>query len=275
MDHDGQVSFQDALGAKVHSFADVKKFGLEHPIEHENTSKPDDIAVINYTSGTTGNPKGVMLTHANFLSAAAGIQYGQPIDHNSCWYSYLPLPHVYERCIQVQSMMFGERIGFVKDGDVKNMVPDLQALKPTRFGGVPRVWNRFYDKVMAAKAMPGFEQALEMKVKMVKSGVITKDSELDKKVFNKFQAVLGGKVCRASIGAAPVSAEVLNVLRAAFGCEITEGYGQTECLLASATNVGDFDGGIGPPAACNEIRLEDVPEMNLEIRERFWCAGQM
>lgn len=262
-------SLIENLGVKIHAFSKIENAGKTNPVIHVNKSTGNDVAMINYTSGTTGNPKGVEIMHKSIIAAATSIQFGQQASPETCWYSYLPLPHIYERVIQAQSMMFGEKIGFFSS--LKNMIEDLKLLKPTRFGGVPRVWNRFYDKIMIAKNnVDGFEHALSEKVKMVENGLITKNSEFDK-YFMNFRNLLGGRVEVASIGAAPVSAEVLNVLRAVFGIRLREGYGQTECLIATSSSPCDHSGSIGPPGIYNEIRLIDVPEMNY-FGDKGQCA---
>jgi len=254
-------------GVQVFGFQEVETYGKNHPLDHV-PPKPDDTAVINYTSGTTGNPKGVMLTHRNFVADAAGAMYmlPRPFTGDDVWYSYLPLPHVFERTAQVCLMKVGACIGFFS-GDIRAMPDDLKNLKPTIFGGVPRVWTRFYDKIKNAGAGSWIKgmlvnMALKSKIKEVEKGVCRNDSIWDKVVFKKVQALLGGRVTMAITGAAPISPEILNTLRAAFGAHMVEGYGQTECAAAcSATLPGDHTGTVGCPLVCNEIRLDDVPDM--------------
>jgi len=263
----------EAMGKTIYSFDDVEKHGQENPLPH-NPPKPDDLAVINYTSGTTGNPKGVMLTHLNLVADAGSANYMLPrvMNETDIWFSYLPLPHVFERMVQVAMYQVGARIGF-SSGDIRAMPSDLAALKPTIFGGVPRVWTRFYDKILAAGAGSWLKStlvnmALKSKVSEVESGVCRRDSIWDKIVFKKVQALLGGNVTMAVTGAAPIAPEILNTLRAAFGCCIIEGYGQTECAAAcSGTMPGDHTGSVGAPLVCNQIRLDSVEEMNYHASE--------
>lgn len=258
----------ESQGIKVYSFDDVEKYGQEHPVPH-NPPKPADLATINYTSGTTGNPKGVMLTHGNFIADASAANYmlPRPLTTEDVWYSYLPLPHVFERMVQTAMFQCGCKIGFFS-GDIKAMPSDLGQLKPTVFGGVPRVWTRFYDKIKNAGAGSKVKQflvdtALSYKVAEVENGICRKDSIWDKLVFSKVQALLGGRVTMAVTGAAPISPEILNTLRAAFGCCILEGYGQTENSGACSGGLpGDNSGSVGSPLVCNQIRLDDVAEMN-------------
>lgn len=257
----------EAAGIKVFSFDDVEKYGAENPLAH-CPPKSEDLATINYTSGTTGNPKGVMLTHGNFVadSSAANYMLPRPMNVDDVWYSYLPLPHVFERMVQTSMYQCGCKIGFFS-GDIRAMPSDLAALRPTIFGGVPRVWTRFYDKIKNAGAGSKVKQflidtALSYKVAEVEAGICRKDSVWDKLVFGKIQAILGGRVTMAVTGAAPISPEILNTLRAAFGCCILEGYGQTENSGACSGGLpGDHNGTVGAPLVCNQIRLDDVPDM--------------
>ena len=239
-----------------------------------NAPSPKDVTVINYTSGTTGNPKGVMLTHENFVSDASAAYYmlPRPFRPTDSWFSYLPLPHVFERTVQICLMMCGAQIGFFS-GDVRNMPADLGALKPTIFGGVPRIWTRFYDKIVSAGQGSWLKtklinMAIGSKVKQVQKGTIKNNTIWDKIVFNKVTTLLGGRVEIAVTGAAPIAPEILNVLRAAFGAYIIEGYGQTECAAACCgTLPGDHTGTVGAPLVCNQIKLDDVGEMDYYAKD--------
>lgn len=269
---DSDAAFYKEISEKyniqIHSFADIESAGANSPVEH-TPPKPDDVSVINYTSGTTGDPKGVMLTNKNFVADACGALYmaPRPFNKDDVWYSYLPLPHVFERMVQVVMMQVGARIGFYS-GDIREMPGDLGKLKPTVFGGVPRVWTRFYDKIGQATAGSWLKtklmnMAMASKKSKVEKGIIENNTIWDKIVFKKVQTLLGGRVNMAITGAAPINPDILNTLRAAFGSHIIEGYGQTECAAAlSATLPGDHEGTVGAPLVCNQVKLVDVPDMN-------------
>lgn len=269
---DADKEFYDDLSKKfnieIHSFSDIESAGANNKQPHA-VPGPDDVCVINYTSGTTGDPKGVMLTHKNFMADAAGGFYmvPRPFSAEDVWYSYLPLPHVFERIVQAVMLQVGARIGF-NSGDIRDLPSDLASLKPTVFGGVPRVWTRFYDKIKLAAGDSWIKgklmgMALNSKVKQVEKGIIQNNTIWDKIVFKKVQTLLGGRVNMALTGAAPINPDILNTLRAAFGSHIIEGYGQTECAAAlSASLPGDHSGTVGAPLVCNQVKLVDVPEMN-------------
>ena len=201
--------------------------------------KPEDIIVINFTSGTTGDPKGVILNHRNWVAdmhaAVSAIPGG--IKEDDVWMSYLPAAHVFERALQFVMLSTGGAVGFF-GGDPRNLVADAGALKPTIFGAVPRVWNKIYGKLQAAQNESWVKNkligwALKNKIKQVKNGIDRNDTIYDTIVFKKIQALLGGQVRAAVSGAAPIKNDVLNAIRAALGCTIQEGYGQTETCAAS------------------------------------------
>uniref|UniRef100_A0AAX7TSB0 Arachidonate--CoA ligase n=1 Tax=Astatotilapia calliptera TaxID=8154 RepID=A0AAX7TSB0_ASTCA len=174
--------------------------------------------------------------------------------------SFLPLAHMFERFSLA-------KVGFFQ-GDIRLLPDDMKTLQPTLFPVVPRLLNRIYDKVQSGATTP-FKKwllnfAVERKYAEVKDGIIRKNSVWDKLIFNKVQESLGGRVRVMVTGAAPISPSVLKFLRAALGCQIFEGYGQTECT-ASCTITMPCDataGHVGVPLPCNFVKLVDVEDMN-------------
>ncbi|MBA0755745.1 hypothetical protein Gogos_020603 [Gossypium gossypioides] len=105
--------------------------------------KPDDIATICYTSGTTGTPKGVVLTHGNLIANAAGFSLAVKFNPTDVYISYLPLAHIFERFNQINLAHYGVAVGFYQ-GDNMRLMDDLASLRPTLFCSVPRLYNRIY-----------------------------------------------------------------------------------------------------------------------------------
>ncbi|XP_054647196.1 long-chain-fatty-acid--CoA ligase 1-like isoform X2 [Dunckerocampus dactyliophorus] len=232
--------------------------------------QPDDMAVICFTSGTTGNPKGAMLTHGNIVSNCSAFikltQVSCPLGPMDVHISFLPLAHMFERVVQGVMIVLGARIGYFQ-GDIRLLMDDLSTLKPTVFPVVPRLLNRMYDKIFGQANTPMkrwfLDFAYSKKEAEMSRGIMRRNSIWDRLVFKKVQATVGGRVRLMITGAAPISPTVLTFLRAALGCQFYEGYGQTECTAGcTMTTPGDWTAGhVGAPLPCNNIKLVDVAEM--------------
>ncbi|KAJ3338251.1 hypothetical protein HDU91_001274 [Kappamyces sp. JEL0680] len=250
-------------------------------------SRSDGLATISFTSGTTGLPKGVMLTHGNMLSFLTAVLH--MIEHNQVYkvtsddvhLSYLPLAHVLERSIQVLFFYFGSSIGFYQ-GDTLKLMDDMAVLQPTLFASVPRLYNRIYDRILGnVKATGGIKAALfnyayEGKKYWLKRGWV-KHSLWDRLVFGAVRARLGGRVQFMITGAAPISTEVLDFLRICFSVKLVEGYGQTEGNGATcSTHTTDLEAGhVGPPMPHTMCKLRDVPSMNYYSSDQPFPRGEI
>jgi len=261
-------------GIDVSTYDEMIELG-ERNLRAPVPPKPDSTATICYTSGTTGNPKGVMLSHGNLVSNTAGLltMLRVEITHDDVHISYLPLAHMFERLVQLLVVQHGARIGFF-GGDVRGLMDDLQTLRPTIFATVPRLLNRIYDKVLmgvqGSKIKSAlFNLALSRKMELAKKGIFTRDSVWDKLVFGKVQKLMGGRVRFSVVGSAPLAANVLNFTRCAFGCMVLEGYGQTEATAGVTLTAPNehVAGMVGAPIPCNHIKLIDVPEMEYWARD--------
>jgi len=253
------------------TFKEVVELGKEEILDIV-PPKPSDLHTICFTSGTTGLPKGAMLTHQNVVANLCGVLVLGKNDFlkfskDDVHISYLPLAHVFERVMSAITYMHGGRVGFFQ-GDIKLLLSDVGALRPTIFPMVPRLINRMYDKIhqgvqaSCVKSML-LNMAKNSKLEKLRQGIVTRDTWWDTLVFKKIQNLFGGRARICVTGAAPISNEVLNFLRVALGVNFSEGYGQTEATAAiSVTMPGDFfSGSVGAPALCNEVKLADVPEM--------------
>lgn len=212
-----------------------------------NPPSPSDLCTISYTSGTTGHPKGAMLTHSALIAAAASALYivganpKYPNAHGSysllpgeeTYLSFLPLAHILERLCVTSLTSLGCRFAFFQ-GDILKLLDDLEASQPTFFAGVPRLFNRIYDKVIAGIAAKGFiskflfDYALSTKKQNYHSSGVLTHWLWDRIIFNKVKAKMGGKVKVILTGSAPLAPQIFEFLRAAFSCPVLEGYGATE-----------------------------------------------
>ncbi|MEQ2247723.1 Long-chain-fatty-acid--CoA ligase 5 [Ilyodon furcidens] len=257
-------------GLDIVSMEDMEVLGknnLQKPVP----PKPEDLSIVCFTSGTTGNPKGAMLTHENVVANAGAViktfETSLVPSPQDVSISFLPLAHMFERIVQTVIYGAGAKVGFFQ-GDIRLLPDDMKALQPTVFPVVPRLLNRIYDKVQSGATSPFKKWLLNFaaarKYAEVKDGIIRKNSIWDKLIFNKVQESLGGHVRMMVTGAAPISPSVLSFLRAALGCQIFEAYGQTECAAACTfTLPGDATSGhVGVPLPCNFLKLVDVDEMN-------------
>jgi long-chain acyl-CoA synthetase len=252
--------------------------------------KPEDIATFVYTSGTTGNPKGVMLTHDNIWWTATHSEQQIPIADadGARAISYLPLSHIAERMIShMLQIYYGTQTWFAESIDT--LIDDLKECKPTYFFGVPRVWEKFYAGVQArmaaadpndrkaklahkaievGKAVTSAEQdavAAGQKMNQAKVPVGTRLQHrlLDKLVLHKIRAAFGLEECELALSAAaPLSSELIWFFHS-IGIKITEGYGQSEDCGPTSWNPPDAVkiGTVGPPLPGIEVRVADDGEI--------------
>ncbi|KAM4703615.1 long-chain-fatty-acid--CoA ligase 5 [Rhinophrynus dorsalis] len=257
-------------GVEILLMKDVEYLGKEN-FKKPVPPNPDDLSVICFTSGTTGDPKGAMLTHGNVVADIASFVKNTestfaPLTSDIV-ISYLPMAHMFERVVQAVVFQSGAKVGFFQ-GDVRLLTDDMKELRPTVFPTVPRLLNRIYDKIQSGAQTPFKKHLLDFavarKFSEFKQGIIRNDSIWDKFIFKKVQDTMGGRVRIMVTAAAPISENVLSFLRAALGCQIFEAYGQTECAAGCTFSTpGDWTAGhVGAPLPCNMVKLVDVIDMN-------------
>ncbi|XP_074587550.1 long chain acyl-CoA synthetase 6, peroxisomal-like [Curcuma longa] len=269
-----------AISVKIITYSKLLSQGQSN-IQRHCPPKSENVATICYTSGTTGTPKGVVLTHGNLISNAAGSSLIMKFYPSDVYISYLPLAHIYERVNQILLAYFGVAVGFYQ-GDNLKLMEDMTALRPTLFASVPRLYNRIYDGVMnAVKTSGGLRERLFNAAYNAKMQAITNGKNpspiWDRLVFNKIREKLGGRVRFMTSGASPLSADVMDFLRVCFGGLVLEGYGMTEssCII-STMDIGDnLTGHVGSPHPACEIKLEDVPEMNYTSDDLPFPRGEI
>jgi long-chain acyl-CoA synthetase len=258
-------------------------FNAKHPddvAEHVAAVKPEDLCTLVYTSGTTGPPKGAMLTHHNIIwtcESLSKVLEGQPGDRRL---SYLPLSHIAERTTShFQQIYLGFETWFATSIDT--LREDLVACKPTVIFGVPRVWEKFHAGIMnmidnlPPEQHEAAEQAIRLGLKRVEAQqagtslppeLEEKYQEADGKLFALARAALGLNEARALVsGAAPINPEVLRFFHA-IGLPIAEVYGQTEDSGPTSINRPERIkiGTVGPPLDGVEVKI--APDGEVLVR---------
>jgi long-chain acyl-CoA synthetase len=270
---------------EVISLEELSRLGREHAASHPSeldertgTAAPDEIATIVYTSGTTGEPKGAMLTHANFTKTlAAGVRTMGLEQGSHRLISYLPLSHIFERLIgEWAAIYLGAEVWFAES--IEKLVGNLKECRPTLFIGVPRVYEKFYagvranvakqpavKRTMVTKAIAAgtAKVALDQAGKPVPAGLRMRHKLLDHLVLSKLRHELGMDACGLAVtGAAPISTEVLSFVHA-LGLKLVEGYGLTETTAPVSVNPADNIriGTVGPPLPGVEVRFDSEGEL--------------
>ena len=259
------------LGFNIFTWEEIAKEGEEKGKDIEfHSPSPDSISTINYTSGTTGNPKGAKVSHNSIILNTDVIEMlGLYLDiETDSYLSFLPLAHIMETLIMAVLVSRGIPIGFY-NGDAKKLIEDAQILHPTCMCGVPRIAQRIYDAINSnLKKMPTmiqriFKKAIDLKINDYKEKGILTNLFWDNIIFRNVRNVLGGRLRFMLLGSAPMDGYVLNFLRCALSCEIVEGYGQTEDaagILLTKT-YDPVTGHLGGPGYSTELKLIDVPDL--------------
>jgi len=262
-------------------FSEVVKLGTEKghfPVPPSDS----DLAFLMYTSGTTGDPKGVMLTHGNIVGATSGAAPLLSILNTDVYISYLPLAHIFETVVQNVMMVNGASIGFFQ-GDIKRLTNDFVDLQPTILCGVPRVFSRIFQKVWAGVGEANFikrwyfGKAYNGQCDALRAG-LPRVAKYDNKVFSPLRNRLGlGRVRILVSGGAPLPSYLDEFLRVVVGSHILQGFGLTETSAATAVvNLNDRNvGHIGPPLTNNECKLVDVAEMGYLTTDKPHPRGEL
>ena len=225
----------------------------EHaPMKEDTVRDADELATIVYTSGSTGQPKGVMLSFNALGVAASGVAEALDIKDTDRMLSYLPLAHVFERyAVEQSSIHIGAQLYFAEALDT--FLDDLRRARPTVFISVPRLWSKFQLGIF--KKLPPKKLNRLLKIPIV--------SKLIKK---KVLTALGLEHCRfAGSGSAPLSADIINWYRA-LGLELLEGYGKSEKFAYSHISLPGRSrvGYVGEPLPGVKQRISEIGEIEID-----------
>jgi len=252
-----------------------------------NALTPDSLATLIYTSGTTGKPKGVQLTHGNFLAECGNVVQGAAdlfLKPNGSTLLFLPVAHVFGRMVQIGAITAGLHLAHC--GDIARLPQDLGSFKPTFVLAVPRIFEKIYNGAEARAEAAGkgniFRKASETAIKYsegLDSGKIgfalrLQHKVFDKLVYTKIRAGMGGAVEAAISGGAPLGARLGHFYRGA-GVRVLEGYGLTETTAGATLNLSSAQkvGSVGKPLPSTTVKIADDGEILLKgpiVMRGYW-----
>jgi len=236
--------------------------------------KSHDLATIIYTSGTTGEPKGVMLTHDNFIANVRSITVGLPISPADVSLSVLPLSHIFERSVFYVFCYVGVSVHYA--ASIEQVGEFLREVRPTIMTAVPRLFEKVYHRIIKKGMSAGgvkskiFERSLtigqryaELKYKKQRIPLALKarHAVADRLVFTKWREGIGGRLRYFVSGGAPLS-PTLSYSFLGAGINILQGYGMTEtCIVCANRPEDNCVGSIGKPFAGIEVAIAEDGEM--------------
>lgn len=285
------VGIEPGLAENLESLAD-----LPAPSKRDQPSvvdlSEDDLASLIYTSGTTGDPKGVMLTHRNFINQVQTMAPLFPINDKDISMSFLPLSHVYERTVDYVFFNAGTQINYVES--IERVPSQLTEIRPTVMVSVPRLYERSYIKIIAKIQQEGgakkrlFEWALKVgrKVKEAEwrgerpSAFARGQYAVAKaRIFSKILERLGGRLKFTISGGAPLAREVAEFFDIV-GLPILQGYGLTETSPVIAANRLDANriGSVGKVLPGYEVRIAadgEILARGANIMKGYWRKPEL
>ncbi|KAI4898006.1 hypothetical protein NFI96_017487, partial [Prochilodus magdalenae] len=273
-------------GISVHNMATVQALGAkpENASRQRQPPGPGDIAVIMYTSGSTGVPKGVMISHSNLIAGIAGMAERIPnLGVKDTYIAYLPLAHVLELSAEMVCVAYGCRVGYsspqtLADQSTKikrGSKGDSTVLQPTLMAAVPKCMTAWKVEEMGAVQKTLFILAYNYKMEQLAKGYST--PLCDKLVFKKIRALLGGRTRVLLSGGAPLSAATQRFMNICLCCPVGQGYGLTEtCGAGTISQLWDYSTGrVGAPLVCCEIRLKDWVEGGYRSTDKPCPRGEI
>ena len=265
-----------------------KNIGDDEVERRRNAVTPASLATLIYTSGTTGKPKGVQLSHANFLSETGNVAQGASelfLKPGGSTLLFLPVAHVFGRMVQIGAIASGLHLAHCSD-PVTRLPMDLASFKPTFVLAVPRIFEKIYNGAEARAEAAGkgkiFKKAADVAIaysealdKKGMSPVLKfKHAIFDKLVYSKIRAGMGGNVEAAISGGAPLGVRLGHFYRGA-GVTILEGYGLTETTAGATLNLFGAHrvGSVGKPVPGTSVKIADDGEVLLRgpiVMDGYW-----
>ena len=271
------------LDKLVKSGVDIKDEEIER---RRNLAKGSDVATLIYTAGTTGKPKGCVLTHSNFFELSRNAKAALPevVNPGTCTVLFITLAHVFARFIAVMCVDAGVKVGH--QPDTSKLVPAMQSFKPTFLLAVPRVFEKVYNSSEQTAESGGrgkiFRKAADVAIAHSKAldagkvplGLALQFALYDRLVLSKIRAALGGRVKYAVSGSAPLGLRLGHFYRS-LGVSILEGYGLTETTAPLTVNLPSHFkiGTVGPPLPGVSIRIAEDGEIEgkgIDIFDGYW-----
>lgn len=265
-----------------------KHIGDDEIDRRRNALTPATLATLIYTSGTTGKPKGVQLTHGNFLSECGNVVQGASelfLKPGGSTLLFLPVAHVFGRMVQIGSIAAGLHMAHCSD-PVGRLPMDLASFKPTFVLAVPRIFEKIYNGAEAKAEAAGkgkiFRKAADVAIAyseaLDKKGMSPilklKHGLFDKLVYSKIRAGMGGRVEAAISGGAPLGVRLGHFYRGA-GISILEGYGLTETTAGATLNLFGAHrvGSVGRPIPGTSIKIAEDGEVLIRgpiVMDGYW-----
>ena len=249
--------------------------------------KPETLATLIYTSGTTGKPKGVHLTHGNFLSECGNVVNGASdlfLKPGGSTLLFLPVAHVFGRMVQIGAITAGLHLAHCSD--ITKLPTDLGTFKPTFVLAVPRIFEKIFNgaeakaeaagkgKIFHKAANVAVAYSMAMDSKRISPLLKLQHGLFDKLVYSKIRAGLGGRVEAAISGGAPLGERLGHFYRGA-GIRVLEGYGLTETTAGATLNLSWAHkvGSVGKPIPGTTIKIADDGEVLIKgpiVMKGYW-----